>query len=141
MKGHSWKGLSICIAYFSCSVMDIPSWGSSCKFIILLSHKRCWLALIQVEYRAVIKDWGPGILPSYFEIYPRLLWYKTTMLTSLQQLESPAIFCISPPTSKISDSPDARIILLPKQNYILSTIHPVYTWYGLRCPLCANTWA
>ena len=27
------------------------------------------------------------------------------MLTSLQQLKSPAIFCKSPPTLKISDSP------------------------------------
>ena len=48
---------------------------------------------------------APGSFPSYFEVYPWLLWYKTSMLTSLQQIESPAIFCISPPTSKISDSP------------------------------------
>ena len=46
--------------------------------------------------RAVIKGQGPGIFPSYFEVYPRLLWYKTSMLTSLQQLESPAIFLYIP---------------------------------------------
>ena len=33
-------------------------------------------------------------------------WHKTSMFTSLQQLKSPAIFCISPSTSKISDSPE-----------------------------------
>ena len=58
-----------------------------------------------VYIRAVIKGWGPGFFPSYFEVYPQLLSYKTSMLTSLQQLESPAIFRKSPPTSKISDTP------------------------------------
>ena len=36
------------------------------------------------------------------------------MLTSLQKLESPAIFCISPPTSKISDSPASAKCVFPE---------------------------
>lgn len=44
-----------------------------------------------------------AVIPRIFEVHPCLLWYKTSMyLTLLQQLESPAIFCICPPTSKIS---------------------------------------
>ena len=50
--------------------------------------------------------WGPGIFPLYFEVYPQLLWCKTSMLTSLQQVKSPAIFCKSPPTSKNSNKND-----------------------------------
>ena len=44
------------------------------------------------QTRAVIKGRGPGIFPSYFEVYSRLLWYKISMFTTLQQLESPVIF-------------------------------------------------
>ena len=40
------------------------------------------------------------------------------MLTSLQQLDTPAIFCLSPPTSKISDSPGTLV----KQNLQLLQI-------------------
>ena len=58
------------------------------------------------QFRAVNKGRAPEIFPSYLEVYPQLLPYKTSMLTSLQQLESPATFYISSPTSKISDRPN-----------------------------------
>ena len=54
-------------------------------------------SLSQLTPRAVIKGRGLGISPLYFEVYPRLLWYKTSMLTSLQQLKSLAI-CLYIPT-------------------------------------------
>ena len=70
------------------------------------------------SFKAVIKGWGPGNFPSYFEVYPRLLWYKTSMLTSLQQLESL-------PTS-ISDSPDHLWMCLfqLKIKFYLATLFP-----------------
>ena len=51
------------------------------------------------------------------------------MLTSLQQLKSLAIFCISPPTSKISDSPNK--VLLWRNSVVLPSQH---VWRRSCCP-------
>ena len=73
-----------------------------------------------LNFRADIKGRGPGIFPSYFEVYPRQLCYKTSMLTSPPQLESPAIFRISPSTSKIYDSPEISSLWIFKSELLLA---------------------
>ena len=79
--------------------------------------------LLKAYCRAVIRGLGLGIFSVYFEVCPRPLWYKTSMLTSLQQLESPAICSKSPPTSKISDSP----VL-----YTVRPLHGLVMWYEIK---------
>ena len=47
--------------------------------------------VLAAKHRAVIKGRGLGIFPLYFEVYPRLLWYKISMLTSLHVLTATRI--------------------------------------------------
>lgn len=47
--------------------------------------------------------------PLVFWAISPLLWYKTSILTSQQQLESPATFYTFLPTSKSSDSPENNL--------------------------------
>ena len=38
-----------------------------------ITQKRCYSTLQSISVRAVIKTWGPGISPGYYEYGPQLL--------------------------------------------------------------------
>ena len=66
--------------------------------------------------RAVIKSWGPGISPGYYECGPRLLLLENRR--KLEPKETPPTCCIYPVTQNLSDNP-VRLLTNCMQQWII----------------------
>ena len=113
-----WKVLEICCQFYPTKLLKCPE-GNRCTDCEHLMWHYIGLPLLESLKNGKMWPWKALKSPWIFGwkkctnpecISLATLKNKTSMLTSLQQLESLAVFCISPPISKTSDSPEYQLV-------------------------------